>query len=76
MKNDMICKPHHTVFGIRNDVVRAWYIYGRQEIRIYTIFVGKPEGMMSLGRTRRRLKDNIKTDFKGTSRLQCSRIDC
>jgi hypothetical protein len=42
----------------------------------YMIFMGKPEGTMSLGRPRRRWKDNIKIDFKGTGRLQRSRIRC
>jgi hypothetical protein len=40
----------------------------------YTIFMGNPEGTMPLGRPRRRWKDNIKIEFKGTGRLQRSRI--
>jgi len=31
---------------------------------IYSILVGKPEGKKPLGRTRRRWKDNIKTNFE------------
>jgi hypothetical protein len=30
----------------------------------YTVLVGKPEGRGSLGRTRRRWEDNIKSDLR------------
>jgi hypothetical protein len=32
----------------------------------YTILVGKPEGKRSVGRSRRRWVDNIKTDLRET----------
>jgi hypothetical protein len=31
---------------------------------VYMVLVGKPEGKRSLGRTRRRLEDNIKMDLQ------------
>ena len=31
---------------------------------LYRVFVGKPEGKRSLGRPRRRCKDNIKMDLQ------------
>ena len=31
---------------------------------VYRVLVGKPEGKRSLGRPRRRWKDNIKTDLQ------------
>jgi hypothetical protein len=31
----------------------------------YMIFLGKPEGMRTLGRPRRSWEDNIKMDFRG-----------
>jgi hypothetical protein len=39
---------------------------------VYRVLVGKPEGMRSLGRPRRRWEDNIKT---GLQEVGCGRMD-
>jgi hypothetical protein len=31
---------------------------------VYTVLVGKPDGMRTFGRTRHKWKDNIKIDFE------------
>jgi hypothetical protein len=40
----------------------------------YRIFVGRPEGRVSLGRPRRRWEDNIKMDFQDWTGLVWLRI--
>jgi hypothetical protein len=40
--------------------------------RVYSVLVGNPEGMRSLGRTRRRWEDNIKMDLQ---ELGCEGMD-
>jgi len=42
-----------------------WHVAGVGDTRnIYKIMVGKPEGKSSLGRTRRRWRDNTKIDLR------------
>jgi hypothetical protein len=42
---------------------------------VYRVLVGKPEGKRPLGRTRRRWKDNIKTDLQEVECGVMDRID-
>jgi hypothetical protein len=43
----------------------AWYVARMGEDRgVHRVLVGKPEGKMSLGKPRRRWKDNIKMDLQ------------
>jgi hypothetical protein len=39
---------------------------------VYRVFVGKPEGKSPLGRSRRRLEDNIKMDLQ---EVGCGGVD-
>jgi hypothetical protein len=39
-----------------------WRVWGR--IEVYTVLVGRPEGMRTLGRPKRRWEDNIKMAFQ------------
>jgi len=63
--NDLYSSPNY-VRVIKSRRMR-WAVYAARMGKrrgIYRILVGKPEGKRSLGRPRRRWKDNIKMDFQ------------
>ena len=39
-------------------------VWGRIEVCVHRVFVGKPEGKRPLGRPRRKREDNIKMDLQ------------
>jgi hypothetical protein len=40
-----------------------WHAWGRREVFVYRVLVGRPEGKRPLGRPRPRWEDNIKLDL-------------
>ena len=71
----MICTDHPVLFGVIKSrrMRRAGHVACMGERRgVYRILVGKPEGKISLGRTRHRWEDNIKMDVQ---EVGCGGID-
>jgi hypothetical protein len=71
----MICTPHPIMFGVIKSRRMRWagHVARTGEGKgVYRILVGKPEGKRSLGRPRRRWKDNIKMDLQ---EVECEVMD-
>ena len=63
----MICTPPQILFGVIKSRKIRWvgYVTRMGDNRdAYRVLVGKPEGKRPLGRSRRRLEDNIKMDLQ------------
>ena len=63
--NDLYCSPN-IVRVIKSRRLRsAWHVARMgEEMGVYRVLVGKPEGKRPLGRPRRRWEDNIKMDIQ------------
>ena len=75
MRSWMICTPHPIMFGVIKSRRMRWagHVARTGEGKgVYRILVGKPEGKRSLGRPRRRWKDNIKMDLQ---EVECEVMD-
>jgi hypothetical protein len=64
MRSFIRCKFHQILLRVIKTRRTRWAGHVARMRRMKNTFlVGNPEGKTSLGRTRRRLEDNIKTDF-------------
>jgi hypothetical protein len=71
--NDLYSSPNIVQVMKSRKMRWAGHLARRGESRgLYRVLVGKPEGKRSLGRLRRRWKDNIKMDFQ---EVGCGRMD-